>query len=339
MFFFSHSSCDIEIVRNVRDKAKAKDKYNNKQQEESLLNSKQNHNNYNHNQNVNYTSKQHQNQNLSSSLATLTAEQQKNENVDVDLLHLNHRHQLTPHAVHRESSTDDSNVITASFDNCNRKFDDLTNSDCKNNNNINSSSSNYSAYSSIPANPIDVDFDLVDDELGTEHEHILHLSNATTTGEDNSPNRQIVVRRIRKVRKTTPLTATATASLPTTTSAKVPPKKGSFYDILVLCIKYILILLTRKLSTFKKTKDTIDSKSAAKMGFLRSMKLKERIVMSFAASLVLFTLFLVIDVQMDFGMTSKHLLPSSSHDKVRYVQNEDSAGFMRDFKRKFLQKR
>lgn len=293
--FLSRSSCDIEVVRSVRDKTK--DKYN-KQQEESLLNSKQN-----HNQNVNY------NRNLSAEL---------NENL---VLHSNH--QLTPHAIHRQSSTDDRNLITASFDNCNRKFDDLT--DCNN-----------CAYSSISANSIDVDLDYsVDDELGTgterehEREHSLHLSNATTTGEDNSPNRQIIVRRIRKVRK--PVVIATNSSVTTT---NVPPKKGSFYDSLVLCMKYILILLTQKLSTFNKTKN-----SETKMGFLRSMKLKERIVMSFAASLVLFTLFLVIDVQMDFGVTSKHLLPSSSHDKVRYVRNEDSAGFMRDFKRKFLQKR
>ncbi|KAL5284680.1 FAM20A family protein [Megaselia abdita] len=275
-----NQSCDIEIVRD-----KTKDKYTkNKQQEESLLNSKQN-----LNQNVNY------NQNS------------------------NHRHQLTPHAVQSHSQTD-RNVTTASFDNCNREFDDLTNSNSKNN-------ISNSVDSSIRANPIDVDFDLVDDEHEQKHEQILHLSNATTTGEDNSPNRQIIVRRIRKVRK--PIVETATTKKPT-------QKKGP-YDILVLCIKYILILLTRKLATFRKTK-TIDSKTTTKMGFLRSMKLKERIVMSFAASLVLFTLFLVIDVQMDFGVTSKHLLPSSSHDKIRYVQHEDSAGFMRDFKRKFLQK-
>lgn len=311
---FSRSSCDIDVIRSVRDKAK--DKHNNKQQEESLL--KRNHNN--NNQNVNYNSKQHQNQ-------LLSAEQKENI-----AFHSNQCHQIAPHAVHRGPSTDDRNLITASFDDCNRKFDDLTDSNCKNNN---------CAYSSIPANPIDVDCDSVDDGLGSgterEHEHYnehtIHLSNATTTGENNSPNRQIISRRIRKVRK--PVVATTTASVTTT---QVPPKKGSFYDSLVLCMKYLLILLTQKLSTLKKTKNC-DSKDSTKMGFLRSMKLKERIVMSFAASLVLFTLFLVIDVQMDFGVTSKHLLPSSSHDKVRYVQNEDNAGFMRDFKRKFLQKR
>lgn len=312
LFFLS--SCDIDVVRSVRDKTK--DKYSHKQQEESLLKRNHNSNYNNNNENVNYNSKQ-----------LLSADQKENI-----ASHSNHCHRIAAHAVHRGPSTDDRNLITASFDNCNRKFDDLTDSNCKNNN---------CAYSSLPANPIDVDFDSVDDGLGTgterEHEHhnehIIHLSNATTTGDDNSPNRQIIVRRIRKVRK--PVVATTTASV---TTLQVPPKKGSFYDSLVLCMKYILILLTQKLSTFKTTKNC-ETKHSTKMGFLRSMKLKERIVMSFAASLVLFTLFLVIDVQMDFGVTSKHLLPSSSHDKVRYVQNEDNAGFMRDFKRKFLQKR
>lgn len=277
-----------------------------------MLKSKHNNNHNNHNQNVNYYSSQ-QNHNL-----IVSAEQ--------------NAFYSKP-----KPSTNDRNLITASFDNYNRKFDDLT--DCND--------KNYNcAYSSISANAIDaVDLNSVDDGFptGTQRkyvhdEHISNLSDAsttttTTTAKDNSFNRQIIVCRIRKVSK--PIQTIQVSNLPTT-------RGRSFYDSLVLCIKYIIIQLTGKLSTLNTTRK-LNSKTTTKMGFLRSMKLKERIVMSFAASLVLFTLFLVIDVQMDFGMTSKHLLPSSSslasHDKVRYVQNEDNTGFMRDFKRKFLQKR
>ncbi|XP_055906171.1 extracellular serine/threonine protein CG31145 [Eupeodes corollae] len=72
------------------------------------------------------------------------------------------------------------------------------------------------------------------------------------------------------------------------------------------------------------------------MGVLRSVKLKERLAISLGATLILFTLLLVIDVQMDFGVTNRHLMPS--HAKVRYVNDEDRSGVFRDFKRKFLQK-
>lgn len=237
--------------------------------------------------------------------------------------------------------------VVSSFDNWNRKFDDLTNSNCKNNTNNNRISSfgncNKFADSSISAtNRIDVDLDLVDDGLDTGSEQSkLHISN----GEYYSANRQIIVRRKRKVIKSATEAIKATKTTindpqPQSTTTTVPPKRRlSIKDILVLCLRYILIQVTRKFATFTGKTDNSNQKTASKMGFLRSMKLKERIVMSFAASLVLFTLFLVIDVQMDFGVTTKHLLPSATHDRVRYVQQDENAGFMRDFKRKFLQKR
>lgn len=79
------------------------------------------------------------------------------------------------------------------------------------------------------------------------------------------------------------------------------------------------------------------------MGMLRTMKLKERLAISLGATLILLTLLLVVDVQMDFGVTNRHLLPSQAaiqHQRVRYVDVEDGGtGVLRDFKRKFLQKR
>lgn len=70
--------------------------------------------------------------------------------------------------------------------------------------------------------------------------------------------------------------------------------------------------------------------------FMRSMKLKERLAMGLGVSLVLFTLLLVVDIQMDLGVSRGHLVPP--HAKVRYVQDEDKNGVFEGFKRKFLQK-
>ncbi|XP_017475344.1 PREDICTED: extracellular serine/threonine protein CG31145 [Rhagoletis zephyria] len=75
------------------------------------------------------------------------------------------------------------------------------------------------------------------------------------------------------------------------------------------------------------------------MALLRSMKLKDRLAISLGATLILLTLLLVVDVQMDFGVTNRHLLQQQS--RVRYANENDGAGgtgAFRDFKRKFLQK-
>jgi hypothetical protein len=76
-----------------------------------------------------------------------------------------------------------------------------------------------------------------------------------------------------------------------------------------------------------------------RMLFMRSMKLKERLALGLGVSLVLFTLLLVIDLQMDLGMSKNNFVPANSHGRVKYVNNEDQAGLFKDFKRKFLQKR
>lgn len=72
------------------------------------------------------------------------------------------------------------------------------------------------------------------------------------------------------------------------------------------------------------------------MMLIRSMKLKERLAMGLGVSLVLFTLLLVVDIQMDLGVSQGHLVPP--HAKLRYVQDEDKNGVFEGFKRKFLQK-
>ena len=78
------------------------------------------------------------------------------------------------------------------------------------------------------------------------------------------------------------------------------------------------------------------------MFLLRSMKLKERVAVFLGVSLVLFTLFLVIDLQMDLGMSkssSTNYASQSYHAKVKYVPDDDKTGVFKEFQRKFLQKR
>lgn len=67
------------------------------------------------------------------------------------------------------------------------------------------------------------------------------------------------------------------------------------------------------------------------------LKLKERFVVGLSVAAVLFTLLLVMDLQMDLGMSGHHLVPS--HAKVKYVNNEDGPGSAyNSFKKRFLQK-
>lgn len=82
------------------------------------------------------------------------------------------------------------------------------------------------------------------------------------------------------------------------------------------------------------------------MAVLRTMKLKERLAISLGATLVLLTLLLIVDVQMDFGVANRHLL-QQQHQKLRFGNNNDynevasagGGGMLHEFKRKFLQKR
>lgn len=76
-----------------------------------------------------------------------------------------------------------------------------------------------------------------------------------------------------------------------------------------------------------------------KMYLMRSMKLKERLAVGFGVSLVLFTLLLVIDLQMDLGMSKSNYVPGNYHGRVKYIQDEDKTGVFKEFQRKFLQKR
>ncbi|XP_071052238.1 extracellular serine/threonine protein CG31145 [Onthophagus taurus] len=67
------------------------------------------------------------------------------------------------------------------------------------------------------------------------------------------------------------------------------------------------------------------------------LKLKERMIVGFCIAVVLFTLLLVVDLQMDLGISGQKLVPS--HGKVRYVTGEDGPGSAyNSFRKRFLQK-
>lgn len=69
------------------------------------------------------------------------------------------------------------------------------------------------------------------------------------------------------------------------------------------------------------------------MHIIRSMKLKERLAVGFGVSLVLITILLVVDLQMDLNMTPKQYLPM--HGKVHTGSDTDRSGVFQAFKRKF----
>lgn len=66
--------------------------------------------------------------------------------------------------------------------------------------------------------------------------------------------------------------------------------------------------------------------------FRGGLKLKERLLVGVSVATVLFTLLLVIDLQMDTGMTGSHLM--SSHARVKYADGQE----YNSFRNRLLQK-
>lgn len=66
--------------------------------------------------------------------------------------------------------------------------------------------------------------------------------------------------------------------------------------------------------------------------FRRAMKLKDRLAIGLGVALVLMTILLVVDLQLDLGVSRGHLV--SSYGRVRYVNDVDKNGVFMDFKRK-----
>ncbi|CAH2003967.1 unnamed protein product [Acanthoscelides obtectus] len=72
------------------------------------------------------------------------------------------------------------------------------------------------------------------------------------------------------------------------------------------------------------------------MLFRGGLKLKERLVMGISVVAVLFTLLLVVDIQMDLGISGRHLV--ASHGRIRYAVPQEGAAVYDSFKNRLLQK-
>ena len=115
----------------------------------------------------------------------------------------------------------------------------------------------------------------------------------------------------------------------TPTSFKISTSTVDFFYNLLQCIALQLAIKFTKYFSY----------ISEKMYLMRSMKLKERLAVGFGVSLVLFTLLLVIDLQMDLGMSKSNYEPASYHGRVKYNREDDISGVFKEFQRKFLQKR
>ncbi|XP_066140145.1 extracellular serine/threonine protein CG31145 [Euwallacea fornicatus] len=71
--------------------------------------------------------------------------------------------------------------------------------------------------------------------------------------------------------------------------------------------------------------------------FRGGLRLKERLVLCLSVIAVLFTLLLIMDIQMDLGLSRRHLVPS--HGRIKYVVNsEGPESAYNTFKNRLLQK-
>lgn len=65
-------------------------------------------------------------------------------------------------------------------------------------------------------------------------------------------------------------------------------------------------------------------------------KAKERFLLALSAFVITFTLFLVIDLQLDLGYSGHHIVPS--HGKVKFGDDISKQTAYNNFRRRFLQK-
>lgn len=77
------------------------------------------------------------------------------------------------------------------------------------------------------------------------------------------------------------------------------------------------------------------SRESAMRMFGRMVRLRERLILCLSGFAILFTLLLVVDLQMDLGYSGHHLVPS--HGRVK-MGDEDRDTVYNSFRRKFLQR-
>ena len=74
-----------------------------------------------------------------------------------------------------------------------------------------------------------------------------------------------------------------------------------------------------------------------KMKFtMRMMRIRDKLMLGLSAFAILFTILLVMDLQMDLGYSGHHLVPS--HGRVRFGDDPNTDTIYNNFRRKFLQR-
>jgi hypothetical protein len=125
--------------------------------------------------------------------------------------------------------------------------------------------------------------------------------------------------------------------VPTSSSSSSPFVSSSAAAAALLLSSIVFIFFGEKFVT--KFNNFLKYFRDMKMYLLRSMKLKERLAVGLGAALVLFTLLLVIDLQMDLGVAKSNFPATGYHGRYKYIQDEDKTGVFKEFQRKFLEKR
>lgn len=81
----------------------------------------------------------------------------------------------------------------------------------------------------------------------------------------------------------------------------------------------------------------IQDSSDWKMKFpIRLMRIRDKLMLGLSAFAILFTILLVVDLQMDLGYSGHHLVPS--HGRVRMGEDPNTDTIYNNFRRKFLQR-
>lgn len=109
-----------------------------------------------------------------------------------------------------------------------------------------------------------------------------------------------------------------------------PPPEAPRYTIIEHCADY------RHNEELNRPVDNNNKKCLPVKMFRGGLKLKERFIVGASVAAVLFTFFIVLDIQMDLGMSGHHLVPS--HGRVKYVNEDGPGSAYNSFRKRFLQK-
>lgn len=181
--------------------------------------------------------------------------------------------------------------------------------------------------------------------------------------EEATPRRRVLIKR-RIVRSSRSRNVGERRTTPSNSACRSEPSQSSHLDWLSRLRQYCIGSASKEQIIHSTSKQSLNRQANLNpppppdpeinpiMAVLRTMKLKERLAISLGATLVLLTLLLIVDVQMDFGVANRHLLQQQQqqqqHHKLRYGNNNDyneggpaggGGGLLHEFKRKFLQKR